>query len=359
MPLTLNQFLGMVLAGLTILGIFGLPVLFILRQVRGRKIPVQATPRFAYDGRIVLTGLLLYILLPDLLDPIWQQLGLYHNLLARHQHEPELFKTWRLLLSRLFAFPFQLGVLLYAERMAAQQRSSWWKQPLLNYARGYLTWLVAAPLVFLIHMLANFLTGLLGAETQKHPLTTLADDPTFLEWCLLALQAVIVAPILEEVAFRGLLFSWTVANRPKHDSSPLALPPPFRPWLLLMLSVGLCFMFRSEELSLAIQSEEVPSILRELIPMGVALLIIPLGLTYPQNRWLIFKKRQDWLTVLATASLFGFLHVKVWPTPIPLFVLGLFLGYVRLRTNSLVAPIVAHALFNSVSLLYLLMGGKP
>lgn len=52
--------------------------------------------------------------------------------------------------------------------------------------------------------------------------------------------------------------------------------------------------------------------------------------------------------VFGTALLFGMLHVGVWPTPIPLFVLGLGLGWLAWRTQSLVGPIVLHALFNAV-----------
>jgi hypothetical protein len=52
--------------------------------------------------------------------------------------------------------------------------------------------------------------------------------------------------------------------------------------------------------------------------------------------------------VFGTALLFGMLHVGVWPTPIALFVLGLGLGWLAWRTQSLVGPIVLHSLFNAV-----------
>jgi membrane protease YdiL (CAAX protease family) len=62
------------------------------------------------------------------------------------------------------------------------------------------------------------------------------------------------------------------------------------------------------------------------------------------------------VAVFATALLFAAVHSFAWPTPVALFVLGLGLGYLALRTHSLVAPIVLHSLFNGVSYVLLLAG---
>jgi membrane protease YdiL (CAAX protease family) len=61
--------------------------------------------------------------------------------------------------------------------------------------------------------------------------------------------------------------------------------------------------------------------------------------------------------IWATAMLFAALHSGVWPSPIPLFVLGLGLGYVAWRTRSILAPILIHGMFNAVSLIALLRMG--
>jgi membrane protease YdiL (CAAX protease family) len=53
--------------------------------------------------------------------------------------------------------------------------------------------------------------------------------------------------------------------------------------------------------------------------------------------------------VYATALFFGSLHSFAWPSPVPLFVLGLGLGWLAHRTQNLVAPVVAHGLFNAVA----------
>jgi membrane protease YdiL (CAAX protease family) len=53
--------------------------------------------------------------------------------------------------------------------------------------------------------------------------------------------------------------------------------------------------------------------------------------------------------IYATALFFGTLHSFAWPSPVPLFVLALGLGWLAFRTQNLVAPVVAHGLFNAVA----------
>jgi membrane protease YdiL (CAAX protease family) len=55
------------------------------------------------------------------------------------------------------------------------------------------------------------------------------------------------------------------------------------------------------------------------------------------------------LGLFGSAILFANVHSAVWPTPIALLPLGLGLGWLQLRTQRLLAPIVAHALFNAVA----------
>jgi membrane protease YdiL (CAAX protease family) len=59
--------------------------------------------------------------------------------------------------------------------------------------------------------------------------------------------------------------------------------------------------------------------------------------------------------VYSTAALFASIHP--WPTPVALFVLGLGLGWLAYRTQSLVGPMVLHALFNAVACLSAWRGG--
>ena len=65
-------------------------------------------------------------------------------------------------------------------------------------------------------------------------------------------------------------------------------------------------------------------------------------------------------TVLAggadPAALFAAVHSGVWPTPVPLFFLGMGLGYLVARSGSIVPAVVVHGLFNFVSAVLVLRG---
>ena len=74
--------------------------------------------------------------------------------------------------------------------------------------------------------------------------------------------------------------------------------------------------------------------------------------------WSVARRppRPDSAAVFGTALLFASIHAAVWPTPVPLFVLGLALGTLASRTGSLVGPMVLHGLFNAVTCVMLLVG---
>jgi membrane protease YdiL (CAAX protease family) len=60
--------------------------------------------------------------------------------------------------------------------------------------------------------------------------------------------------------------------------------------------------------------------------------------------------------IFATALLFSCAHVSAWPQPMPLFFLGVVLAWLAYRTQSVLAPIVVHSLFNAVACVELLLG---
>jgi membrane protease YdiL (CAAX protease family) len=66
---------------------------------------------------------------------------------------------------------------------------------------------------------------------------------------------------------------------------------------------------------------------------------------------------QQLQAVFAGAILFAAVH-PTWPQSIPLFVLGMGLGYLRVWSGSLVAPILVHALFNGTSTVLFLWWGS-
>jgi len=97
---------------------------------------------------------------------------------------------------------------------------------------------------------------------------------------------------------------------------------------------------------------------------GPAVLAIGAILVAPLGEELLFRglvlgavwrlTGRAWLSVVISGVLFGAIHGQ--PQDIlPLCTMGVILGYVRLRTRSLVPPITAHALFNARTMIMALL----
>jgi membrane protease YdiL (CAAX protease family) len=56
----------------------------------------------------------------------------------------------------------------------------------------------------------------------------------------------------------------------------------------------------------------------------------------------------SWRGMYAVAVLFAFVHSAAWPSPVPLLLLGLGLGWLA-RGGGLLGPILLHALFNAIA----------
>ncbi len=66
--------------------------------------------------------------------------------------------------------------------------------------------------------------------------------------------------------------------------------------------------------------------------------------------------------IVLTSLIFAMLHAGQWPAPIPIFILAIGLGVIYYRTGSLLATICMHALFNATStlaLIWWLLMGQP
>ena len=117
------------------------------------------------------------------------------------------------------------------------------------------------------------------------------------------IAAVVIAPVVEELLFRGVVQSWLQRIRPETRSNPTAL-----------ISGG-------------------PIAAIEKAGSGIDL---PRKIHIP--------------AILITSLLFGLAHFSQGPAPVSLFVLSLGLGYLYQRTGSLVACIVMHMVLNAVTM---------
>jgi membrane protease YdiL (CAAX protease family) len=203
---------------------------------------------------------------------------------------------------------------------------------------GLLSALVLIPGVLLFYQAVVFLYGvLIKVPTEEHPLALLTRQELFpIEWVFWVGLAVILAPVMEEILFRGIVQDYLLA----HSIGGYAIVA----GALLIVVAGN---------SQAIQAVRDTPGWDKLDAFMPVLFILLLALGYLATREYGSQQLQ---AVFAGSILFAAVH-PTWPHPIPLFVLGMGLGYLRVWSGSLVAPILVHALFNGTStVLYFWLG---
>jgi membrane protease YdiL (CAAX protease family) len=195
-------------------------------------------------------------------------------------------------------------------------------------------WLVVTPPVLAFNAAVNELFKHFGVAPEEHSLTKAAGGP-WLDRVLLVVGVSVTAPVVEELFFRGILLPWCV-GRSKLLAPGVAPPSAWRPWLV-MAAAGLL--------------AASPSAGRSVAPvLFVGVLAVGLAVLWRFQRAGARRAR----AVYATAAMFAAAHSAVWPTPIPLFALGLALGWLAVRTNGILVPVLVHGLFNAVSAAYIL-----
>lgn len=232
----------------------------------------------------------------------------------------------------LAAFPVQLGVIAWAavvlhvnpQRPSGPSVAA--RVRLAVFAGLGLTLHVHAA-----HLVVNLLFAELGWAPGQHPLTRMGSRPA-LDQALFAFEACVRAPVVEELFFRGILLPWVFGGRD-------------RVWFTLAAGVGLGVVFGLARASIG----NDPA-----LAVGPALFAAALA-----GGWLAVgpafrRRRRSAGAVYASAALFAAVHSTVWPSPVPLFLLGLGLGWLALRTGGVLTPVIVHGLFNAVSVLYVL-----
>ena len=247
------------------------------------------------------------------------------------------------------AFPFQvatvlgLAFLFLGVRPAALGLT---RQRLVrNVALGFGCAALLTPLVVGLHQLlvALYKQGL-GVAEQKHPLARLGEtNLTGLEWGLLLFTAIVAAPVVEELLFRGVF-------------QPAAGKSRWGGLVGIGLAAVLIALIRQDQFSAAVRqlrdadwTAAMPTVLDALAPVAFLLATV---LVF----FLTASRSRDYTgpAILGTSVLFAMVHAGVWPSPIALFVLSLGLGWLKERTRSLVGPIVLHSLFNAVNCVMLM-----
>jgi membrane protease YdiL (CAAX protease family) len=281
--------------------------------------------------------LLIFVGIPAIIQGILDRSGFFTWLYGANFRIPDLAngapqadplaQARVLMWHNLFAYPLQIMCIPVLLRLASGTRpyqlgltTHRWRS---NVVLGCLAWLFVTPVVYGLNFLVNEIYLRQGIKPQSHPIDFLArHQPSTTELGILVFLAVVFAPIAEELIFRGLLLNWLAT----------------RPWGGQLAMAG----------SLAIAYTQSPA-WAGIWPMVFVLAMVP-GFVYVSvATWSWLPDPDATRAIYGTALLFAAFHTSVWPSPIPLLVLGLGLGYLAYRTQSLIGPMVLHALFNAVS----------
>jgi len=190
-------------------------------------------------------------------------------------------------------------------------------------AVGAVGTLIAAPAVYSIQF-----ASLLVWKANAHPLEKMLrkefDGLGVAD--LAVVSAVILAPIVEELMFRGLLQRWCIdflTRRAKARES-------------IHQSVD-AIVTETADREVSRDQESRPE-------SETSALSGANGVRSPRSASVI-------IGITITSLFFAAVHAPQWPAPIPLLVLALVIGSVYHRTGSLIAAICMHATFNGFSTL--------
>jgi membrane protease YdiL (CAAX protease family) len=324
-------------------------------RVRPRGWPPQRRRLLGWGGAHVAAAFVVLWFMPLVIYPFVdpEVLGRWF---FRGDADPAIVRNLSLALAGTLALPLQLlawrGLLATVDAHPVPAITP--RATLREVRVGYLTWLVVTPVVYIVGLAALLVYSKLGGQSDEHPILKLTQAPVVSPAAhaglllLVLAEALIAAPVREELLFRGILLPW-LADRPWGGDVSLVLaaivgvalrPPMDQPWTS----------------PVAIASRFGPAFL----VLAITPLARPLANWRPLRRLLPIHddvaRVQAIRAIVGSAALFACVHSNVWPTPIPLALLALALGWLALRTQSVVAPIVVHILFNTVAFVEIALG---
>lgn len=244
--------------------------------------------------------------------------------------EPDTTRLLSTLAARIVVTPLFFGLLaLVLVQIFQSVRIPTGKQIAGWIALGTLAWFIIAPVTLAIHIFTLVVKQEIGGPMDVHPLLNFHPTSDGFSGGIFLVAVCVMTPWVEEYFFRGVLLPWVVRAS-------------YRPWLLVVWAFG--FALHSLR---KFDDPHYSAVLFVAIGAGL------LGLceTLPKT-----KPKRTILAIVSTSILFGAVHSNVWPSPIPLFVLALGLGYLTSRTGSIIPAMVVHGLFNGVSFVYLFRG---
>jgi Type II CAAX prenyl endopeptidase Rce1-like len=354
-------------------GSAALPAYLVLRSRKESLFPPPRRWIVGWNGWVVLAAFFAFYAIPIILLPLLESAGFFQMVYGREF--PSLPKpgqestaaektalTLRFMWTYALAFPLIVAAVVALRRSGRPTPPDVGIRPISNIVIAFLAWLVLTPLTFIVYGATIWLLeSWTGRPPEPHPLTRLAPYNGPLELVLFAAQAVLLAPMLEELLCRGTLLPWLLQRPPRRPLPGQSAPvlPPFRADLVVVgAAVALALALKLNDFDKARTRGDSVDWFMATAPAGFMLLLVPLYWIVP--RWASLGRRlrmpsvRAGRAVWASAMVFAAAHSGVWPSPVPLFVLGLGLGYIAYRTRSVVAPILIHGLFNAVSVIAVL-----
>ncbi len=222
-----------------------------------------------------------------------------------------------------------------------------------QFTLGMMAYPLLAPLIFGMMIVSSLIW-----KPDTHPLAkAMMDQLTPSMGVILAVAGAVLAPMAEELMFRGVLLGWltriALGRKPSMDRELLDVEPP--PPLVELESrtelVGEPMAFEPGEGPYNLYSAPLASITTS-IPFADH------GVEAFEN---LRRSRALLAANVAVSLVFAGMHYKVWPTPIPIFFLSLGLGFLYQRTGGLIAPVALHMTFNGIStlLMFVSLGAAP
>lgn len=207
---------------------------------------------------------------------------------------------------------------------------------------GLLAFIMVIPAILLLQWSLTFLV-----EYEHGTLKMLIKDSSLLTIASTWFAAVLVAPVCEEIFFRGILQSWL--QRLGHRGNATLDKTITGGWQVPSAQAIQIGENSEPEFNFA-GSEHAVDTNPYRPPLGGATKNEIAAVPRVQ-----FDSSATWMPMIVSAAVFGLAHVGQGAAPIPLFVFGLALGYLYRQTGSILPCIVLHMGLNGFSMFWFTM----